>query len=184
MRLLVWHLQSIVTCGLTIATASCIHTPEVQPRPTTWGQVLVDPRLDNFHRVSGQLYRSALPDEDGYAAARENDIRTIINLRPSRSAREPSGAISHYHNIPVRSGAPTYDQAREFFRVVDDPANQPVLLHCYHGADRTGAFVALYRINRQGWSTEEAIREMTGGGYRFHTMWKSLADWVRNAPAF
>ncbi|MFC7338025.1 tyrosine-protein phosphatase [Haloferula chungangensis] len=164
--------------------AGCIYTPSIEPRPKIWAQPVENARLSNLHQVSPALYRCALPDEHGYTAANELGIKTVVNLRPGKSATKPVGSIPNYFNIPVRSSAPTYEEAREFFRIVDDPKNQPVLLHCYHGADRTGAFTALYRINRQGWSKDDAIEEMTGGGYHFHTMWKSLVEWVREAPEF
>jgi protein tyrosine phosphatase (PTP) superfamily phosphohydrolase (DUF442 family) len=177
------HLLTSLT-AISLAVSSCIQTPDITPRPTTWAQPIESQALPNLHRVSPDLYRCALPDEEGYAAARNMGIKTIVNLRPSKASQKPGGSISNYINIPVHTGSPTYDQAREFFKVIDDPKNQPVLLHCYHGADRTGAFTALYRINRQGWSKDEAIREMTGGGYQFHKMWMSLTEWVRDAPEF
>ena len=37
---------------------------------------------------------------------------------------------------------------------------------------------ALYRAAVQGWTKEEAIEEMTTGGYGFHTMWKNLPNWI------
>ena len=175
-------IHSVAIVGLLVA--GCIYTPEIDPRPAAWAQPIENERLPNLHQVSGDLYRCALPDEQGYNAAREMGVQTIVNLRPSKSSEKPAGSIPNYVNIPVHTGSPSYDQAHEFFKVVDNPENQPVLLHCYHGADRTGAFTALYRINRQGWSKDEAIREMTGGGYHFHTMWKSLIEWVREAPEF
>lgn len=46
-----------------------------------------------------------------------------------------------------------------FFTVVDDPANGEVFVHCRHGKDRTGLFVSLYRVMRQGWPPDRAYRE-------------------------
>ena len=170
---------------LAVLSAGCIHTPAVSPRPDTWAQPIHAEELPNLHRVSDDLYRSAQPTGEAYAEAHQMGIKTVVNLRPgkgaARSERERDPMVI---NIPVKTGAPRYEDARRFFEIVDDPARQPVLLHCYHGADRTGAFTALYRINRQGWSAEHAITEMTGGGYKFHSMWIDLADWVRNAPKF
>jgi hypothetical protein len=53
-----------------------------------------------------------------------------------------------------------------------------VLVHCHHGADRTGTMCALYRIAIQGWTKEDAIQEMVQGGYGFHEMWINLPDWI------
>ena len=52
-------------------------------------------------------------------------------------------------------------------------------MHCQHGADRTGAMSALYRIAVQGWSKEEAIREMVHGGFNYHEIWINRPRWIR-----
>ena len=44
----------------------------------------------------------------------------------------------------------------------------PLLIHCWHGSDRTGATVAAYRLVFQNWSKEQAIDEMVNGGYGYH----------------
>ncbi|MCP4369159.1 MAG: dual specificity protein phosphatase family protein [Deltaproteobacteria bacterium] len=53
------------------------------------------------------------------------------------------------------------------------------LVRCQHGADRTGTMCALYRVAVQGWTKEEAIREMTEGGFGFHEVWKILPSWIK-----
>jgi DSP-PTPase phosphatase fused to NAD+ Kinase len=63
----------------------------------------------------------------------------------------------------------------EFLRVVSDADRVPVLVHYSYGADRTGAMCAVYRIAVRGWTKEEAIREMTQGGFGFHPVWTNLA---------
>jgi len=52
-------------------------------------------------------------------------------------------------------------------------------VHCQHGADRTGMMTAIYRIAVEGWSKEDAIKEMTEGGFGFHAIWKDLPVYVR-----
>ncbi len=52
-------------------------------------------------------------------------------------------------------------------RTCREQNQQKVLLHCYHGSDRTGASVAMYRIIFQNWSTTDALAEMKHGGYGF-----------------
>ena len=175
----------VIAAGFCLLPSGCLYTPTVSERPASWAQPVDAEELANFHCVSPDLYRSARPNTEAYAEAHELGIRTVVNLRPgSRAAKSAGGTNPETINIPVHTGSPSYDQARRFFAIIDDPAKRPVLLHCYHGADRTGAFTALYRINRQGWSAEDAISEMTGGGFKFHSMWLSLADWVREAPEF
>ncbi|MBN2210712.1 MAG: dual specificity protein phosphatase family protein, partial [Sedimentisphaerales bacterium] len=65
-----------------------------------------------------------------------------------------------------------------FLEIVSDPERQPVLVHCQHGADRTGTMCAMYRIVIEGWPKEEALREMTLGGFGFHEVWDNLPDWI------
>jgi hypothetical protein len=38
---------------------------------------------------------------------------------------------------------------------------------------------AIYRIAVQGWSKDEAIEEMTKGGFSYHSFWRNLPDYVR-----
>jgi len=58
-------------------------------------------------------------------------------------------------------------------------ARTPVFFHCKHGADRTGTMCAVYRIAVCGWSKDEAIAEMTQGGFGYHTVWTNLIKFIR-----
>ena len=54
----------------------------------------------------------------------------------------------------------------------------PFLVHCRHGADRTGVACAMFRIVEQGWSRVDAIREMKDGGFGFHPLWKNIPRYL------
>jgi hypothetical protein len=74
---------------------------------------------------------------------------------------------------------PREKQAIRFVRILMDSEKSPVLVHCQHGADRTGALCALYRIAVEGWAKEEALKEMIDGGFGFHPIWTYLIEhWV------
>tara|TARA_B100001094_G_C17501585_1_gene471289 strand:+ start:208 stop:474 length:267 start_codon:yes stop_codon:yes gene_type:complete len=66
-----------------------------------------------------------------------------------------------------------------FLKIVSAPQKQPVLVHCQHGADRTGTMCAIYQVALQGWTKEEAIREMKDGGYDHHKIFKNLGRYIR-----
>ena len=83
-----------------------------------------------------------------------------------------------YEHITMKPWYPEEKEAVRFLKIVTDPQHTPVLVHCQHGSDRTGTMVALYRIAVQGWSKNEAIREMTEGGFRFHRIWSNLPRWI------
>ena len=57
----------------------------------------------------------------------------------------------------------------------------PIVFHCHHGSDRTGAVCALYRIVFQNVSKEDAINEMTRGGYGFHRIYKNIIRRIKEA---
>ena len=59
-------------------------------------------------------------------------------------------------------------------------AKKPILIHCKHGADRTGVMCAMYRIIEQGWSKQEALDELLNGGYGFHTVFKNIPEYIKN----
>lgn len=51
-------------------------------------------------------------------------------------------------------------RGNDFLRLVNDPANAPVYVHCKGGRHRTGAMTAVYRISHDGWTAEQAFDEM------------------------
>ena len=53
----------------------------------------------------------------------------------------------------------------QFCAVMDDPENYPVLMHCFAGIHRTGAFCAVYRMEYQHWTNAEALDELRRHGY-------------------
>jgi protein tyrosine/serine phosphatase len=69
----------------------------------------------------------------------------------------------------------------EVMRWLRQTENGPFLIHCQHGADRTGLMSAMYRILEQGWSPEEAMKELTDGGYGYHSMWRNILRYVQSA---
>src|SRR5262245_47823856 len=55
----------------------------------------------------------------------------------------------------------------EFLKLTDDESNYPILLHCKAGLHRTGRLTAIYRMEYQGWSQGEALRELRANGYGY-----------------
>ena len=72
------------------------------------------------------------------------------------------------------------DLVLKALRIMTDPQNRPLMIHCAHGADRTGAMVALYRVVVQGWTKEQAVREMNQGGYHHNGLFRNLDRYVLN----
>ena len=152
-----------------------------QPRPTEWAQPVNLKGVPNLHKVSDDLYRSAQPTPGGMQQLQQLGIKTIVNLRSFHSDRDDIGQTGlAYEHIYMKAWHPEEQDAVRFLRIVTDPERTPVLVHCQHGADRTGSMVALYRIAVQDWTKEAAIREMTRGGFGYHKIWIELPHWIRD----
>jgi len=139
--------------------------------------------IENFAWIAPGVCRGAQPDSAGLRYLAEQGCRTIVNLRSHHSERAEAEALGmRFVELPLHadalgSTAPTEEEVRRFLELVLDPAAQPVFFHCKHGKDRTGTMAALYRIEVEGWTREEAVEEMLGFGY--HTIYRDLIDYVR-----
>lgn len=148
-------------------------------RPSSWAQPVELKGTPNLHKVSSNLYRSAQPSAEGMRNLKQMGIKTIVNLRAFHSDRDEIGDTGlGYEHIYMKTWHPEKEDVVRFLKIVTDPARAPVLVHCQHGADRTGTMSAIYRVAVDGWSKEEAVREMTRGGFNFHEVWSNLPPWI------
>ena len=150
-----------------------------EPRPAAWAAPVALEGAPNLHRVTDTLYRGAQPTAAGMRAVKQLGVKTVVNLRAFHSDAEliaDSGLVSV--EIPMTAWRPKEEEAAFFLRTVTDPQRGPYLVHCQHGADRTGAMIAIYRMAAQGWTKEEALREMREGGFGYHSAWVNLPAWL------
>ncbi|MBP9841369.1 MAG: dual specificity protein phosphatase family protein [Simkaniaceae bacterium] len=123
--------------------------------------------LPNFKQVSSGVYRGGQPLGEGYRLLENKGIKTIINLRGIDTGGEHGTLLSYVH-IPISPYNPQKEDVLTFLRAMDASKGQPVYIHCFHGSDRTGLFIAIYRVVYEGWTKEEALHEMVNGGHGFH----------------
>ncbi len=127
----------------------------------------VQVQLPRFETVrEGVLYRSGQPRALGMHWIQARGIRTVVGLRrPDKkgtieAARHAEENGMRYVNIPLGPSAEEIDEAaREFLEIVEDEGNWPVLVHCGRGKERAGVMSAVYRIEHDGWTNEEALQE-------------------------
>jgi protein tyrosine phosphatase (PTP) superfamily phosphohydrolase (DUF442 family) len=150
-------------------------------RPTNWAQPILLEGVPNLHKVRDTLYRSAQPSAEGMKNLKTMGIETIVNLRSFHSDRDKIKETGlAYEHIYMKAWHPEEEDAVRFLQIVTNSKRTPVLVHCQHGADRTGAMCAIYRVAVQGWSREEALKEMTEGGFGFHGIWQDLVQWINS----
>jgi tyrosine-protein phosphatase SIW14 len=122
-------------------------------------------RIDNFGQVSPAYYRGAQPQGRDYADLAALGVRTVIDLQADGDNFDEPQRVEatgmKFYRIPMTTHvAPTPQQLALFRQIVNDPANQPVYVHCAGGRHRTGVMTAVYRMERDGWTADQAFNEM------------------------
>jgi len=122
-------------------------------------------QIENFGQVNAHYYRGGQPQDRDYQDLAALGIKAIVNLTSDDQQRDEQArteqAGMRYFQIPMTTHrAPTAVEVGEFLKIVNDPANQPVFVHCVGGRHRTGVMTAVYRMNQDGWSADKAFREM------------------------
>lgn len=127
--------------------------------------------VENLYSVSEDLYRSGQPEPKGFTGLEQLGVRSVLNLREyHRDARKLQHTNLHLMEYPVAAGKVTAADVEACLRMIQD-APKPVLVHCWHGSDRTGIIVAAYRIIYQGWSVEAAEKEFRDETFGHHEFW-------------
>lgn len=169
----VFLLIILFTCSLALAWES--------NRPVEWAVPMELTGAGNLHKINDYLYRSEQPSRQGMINLEKIGIKTIINLRPFHSdSDELKGTKLFSEGIKIKTWHIEDEDVIRFLKIIRKRENGPFLIHCQHGADRTGVMSAMYRIVEQGWSKDAAIREMVYGGYGFHSLWSNIINYVKN----
>jgi protein-tyrosine phosphatase len=143
--------------------------------------------IKNFGQVTPRLYRGAQPADKGYALLEKMGVDIIVDFRNEKDLIErerQAVETRHIRFISIPWSAfhdPTTEQVRQFFQVLRENPEKRIFVHCEVGADRSGTMVALYRIAAQGWTVDDAVRELKA--YHFHGFWfPHLERYVKRFP--
>src|SRR5262245_32595909 len=150
----VWTVQLLAAWLLVVPAAA-------QSRDASVSKI----RIDNFGQINRRYYRGAQPQGRDYADLASLGVKMLINLTSDDAdANEKSMAERmgmKYVQIPMTTHkSPTAEQLTEFLALVNDPANQPVYVHCVGGRHRTGVMTAAYRMTQDGWTSAQAFAEV------------------------
>ncbi len=153
--------------GLLLLLAACATAPAVPPgqRPERWAQPVPGVAVDNCFRVSPELLRCAQPSAAGMRELVALGVKTVVCLRAWHDDEdEASHTGLHLVEVPMGAGSMAYPDLVAALRALL-AAEKPVAVHCWRGADRTGAVVAGWRVAIDGWPPALAVEEMVHGGY-------------------
>jgi protein tyrosine/serine phosphatase len=152
------------------------------------GKYVYDMHINhNFETITeGKVYKSGvIPPDEIEDYVKEYKIKSIVDLRFPGTGDEvnnpeiPAELTAEKEAIAKIKGVNYFNNGSDqvpkphnldtFFKIMDDPKNYPVLIHCYHGVGRAEMYSAIYRIEYENMDRDEA-RTNT----RFLTKWSSF----------
>jgi len=169
------------TILLLLFSAATLYAAQPQPRPETWAQPLETKSLKNFYKLDNHVYRSAQPNKESFEYLKTLGIKNILNLRDYHNDDPGSKNPGlNLYRIEMNAGKIRTADVVAALRFIKQ-SEGPVLIHCWHGSDRTGTISALYRIVFQNWSKEDALDELMHGGFGYHSIYKNIPEFIRQA---
>ena len=136
--------------------------------------------------TEGKVYKSGvIPPDELPEYIKKYNIKSVVDLRfpgtgddvnnpeiPAELTAEKEAiakipGVNYFNNGSDQ--VPAKKNLDYFFKIMDNPDNYPVLIHCYHGVGRAEIYSAIYRIEYENWNRDEA-RTST----RFLTKWSAF----------
>lgn len=146
------------------------------------------PGVADFGKVNDFLYRGGQPKRDGLEELKRFRVDTIVDLRGElrglvENERHRAESLDmRFINLPGSGWAtPKDEEIAQFFDLILERPRRTIFIHCWLGGDRSGMFIAAYRIAFEGWSPQQAIQEMRAFHY-LHFWHRNMARWVEKFP--
>ena len=143
--------------------------------------------VPNFGQVTPTLYRGAQPSQEGFANLARQGVNIVVDLHGSgESERRMVTTLGmQYVAIPWKCYQPRDEPIAQFLLLLRQNPGKKVFVHCRLGEDRTGMEIAAFRMVEQGWTAEEARKEMAsfGANWVHRAMCPGLAGYEKDFPA-
>ncbi|WP_159023370.1 dual specificity protein phosphatase family protein [Formosa sp. L2A11] len=122
----------------------------------------------NLYKLNENLYRSEQPSKNGMKELENKGMLSIVNLRRRETdEKKLKNTDLNLSNLPLKAGKLNFDDIFNALQTIQQ-AEKPVLVHCWHGSDRTGAIIAASRMVFENWSKAQAIAEFTDKRFGYH----------------
>ena len=139
------------------------------------GKYVYDMNINhNFETITeGKVYKSGvIPPDEIESYVKKYHIKSIVDLRmpgtndlalnpekigeiqAEKNAVAKIKGVNYFSNPSEQ--VPNDKNIEVFAEIMDNKANYPVLIHCYHGTGRAEMYSALYRIEYEGFTNEAA----------------------------
>ncbi|WP_396169353.1 dual specificity protein phosphatase family protein [Flavobacterium sp.] len=139
------------------------------------GKYVYDRHINhNFMTITeGKVYKSGtIPPDEIESYVKKYHIKSIVDLRfpgtgdDVNNPEVPAELTAEKQAIAKIPGVNYYNDGSDqvpnqknldiFFKIMDNKNNYPVLIHCYHGIGRAQMYSAIYRIEYEGFSNQDA----------------------------
>jgi protein tyrosine phosphatase (PTP) superfamily phosphohydrolase (DUF442 family) len=157
-------------------------TNNARVRPPAWAQPVIGTPLKNLHCVTPYIYRSSQPSAKELQQTYEQlGIRSVLSLREYHHDKDEAvGLPLQLYRVKMNAGHVDSVAVKQALTIIKT-APKPILIHCWHGADRTGLVIAAWRIAEQHWSVDDAIDELKNGDYGYHeSVFPGVIEWLRS----
>ncbi len=139
--------------------------------------------IDRLHTYGG-VFLASQPQPGDFQQAREGGVKTVINLRLPGEVKDFDEAQivtdlgMQYHNPgfkdPDTLTDDVFDQVR---RLLNDPQNKPILLHC-SSANRVGTVWLAHRVLDGGVPYAHALAEAKAVGLKLPAYEQKAKDYI------
>jgi tyrosine-protein phosphatase SIW14 len=178
---------AVSLCAVAVRPLSVAQAPAAAP--SGQAEKIQVGGISNAGKVHPFLYRGSQPNAQGVEELKKLGVDTIVDLRgekPStmKAERQHAEALGmHLINIEGNGWSPPRDeQMVQFLSLFQETPQHKVFVHCWFGQDRTGVFVAAYRIAYDGWTPEQALQEMYS--FHFKSFWHpAMKAYILDFPA-
>ncbi len=172
-------MKKCIVVFILFLAVTCNAEPRI--RPESWAKPIIETGLENFYVVDEGVYRSEQPHRKDIDDIEALGIEEILSLREFHGDGDDLGENRlALHRVKMNAGHITEEQIIKALRIIVKRKG-PILIHCWHGSDRTGTVVAAYRIAVNHWSKDQALDEMIHGGYGYHRkIYPGLVDFVKS----
>lgn len=167
-------LRVSLTTGLVLAMVTA----------TGYAQDQLAEEIPNYARPDEEIAFAGQPPEEVFVKLKEAGFQTILSLRsPDEIDFDEKKAVENqgmtFVNIPVTSNTITDDKVAQFSRVVSDPENKPLLIHCGR-ASRVGGMWYIYRALFDKAPEEQSLEEAAARGLASPALEQVVKDYVES----
>lgn len=140
-------------------------------------------QITNFLQLDDTHYTGGQPTAEQFSDAARQGIQLVINLAlatsdhalPDEPGLARSLGMEHIH-IPVLWDSPQPADLERFMDAMDANQDKNILVHCAMNY-RATAFLALWRVLRQGWSVDDAFApQRKTWNLEEYPVWKTFVE--------